>query len=78
MGNSSILFVCGGSFAGLDEAIARLGRHAEQPVGVEELTAVGVRPDWARCLAGIARVAPLDEGSLVRIVQWVDFRCCNW
>jgi ATP-dependent Clp protease ATP-binding subunit ClpX len=70
-----ILFVCGGTFAGLDEATARLGRHPEQPVGVEELMAVGVRSDWAACLTGIARVGPLDEESLVRIVQWVDFRC---
>jgi ATP-dependent Clp protease ATP-binding subunit ClpX len=69
-----ILFVCGGTFVGLDEAITRLGRHSEQPVRVEELTAIGVQPDWAGCLAGIARVTPLDEGSLVRIVHWVDFR----
>jgi ATP-dependent Clp protease ATP-binding subunit ClpX len=72
-----ILFVCGGSFAGLEEAVARLGRHAGQPVRAEELTAVGVRPDWAGCLAGIARVAPLDEETLARVVQWVDFRLCD-
>jgi ATP-dependent Clp protease ATP-binding subunit ClpX len=72
-----ILFVCGGSFVGLDEAIVRLGLRAGQPVRAEELTAVGVRPDWAGCLAGIARVPPLDEESLVRVVQWVDFRLCD-
>ena len=72
-----ILFVCGGSFAGLDEAIACRGRRVEQPVRVEDLTALGVRADWAWCLAGIARVAPLGEASLVRIVQWVDFRRGN-
>jgi len=69
-----ILFVCGGNFVGLDEAITRLGRHSEQPVTVEELTAVGVQPDWVGCLGGIARVSPLDETSLERIVHWVDFR----
>jgi ATP-dependent Clp protease ATP-binding subunit ClpX len=70
----NMLFVCGGSLAGLEEAVARLGRHMEQPVRVEDLTAAGVHPDWARCLAGIARVAPLDEADLVRLVQWVDFQ----
>ncbi len=69
-----ILFVCGGSFAGLEEAIVRRGRFVEQPVTVEDLTAMGVRPDWAWCLTGIARGTPLDEESLLRIVQWVDFR----
>jgi ATP-dependent protease Clp ATPase subunit len=73
----SLLFVCGGSFAGLDESITRLGRHVEQPVRVEDLTAVGVRPEWAGCLTGIARVGPLDEESLVRLVQWIDFRRCD-
>jgi ATP-dependent Clp protease ATP-binding subunit ClpX len=68
-----ILFVCGGSFVGLDEAVVRSGLHAGQPVRAEGLTAVGVRPDWAGCLAGIARVAPLDEETLARVVQWVDF-----
>jgi ATP-dependent Clp protease ATP-binding subunit ClpX len=72
-----ILFVCGCYFAGFDEAIAHSGRHLEQPVNVEDLKAVGVRLDWAGYLAGIARVEPLDEESLVRIVQWVDFHCGN-
>jgi ATP-dependent Clp protease ATP-binding subunit ClpX len=74
---NGMLFVCGASFVGLEEGIARSGRHAEQPVRVEDLTGDGVRPDWAGCLAGIARVTPLDEASLVRLVQWVDFRCYN-
>jgi ATP-dependent Clp protease ATP-binding subunit ClpX len=68
-----ILFVCGGTFAGLDEAIDRLGRHSEQPVTLDVLTALGAQPDWAVCLAGIARVIPLDEASLDRIVHGVDF-----
>jgi ATP-dependent Clp protease ATP-binding subunit ClpX len=68
-----IVFVCGGTFAGLEEAITRLGRHSEQPVTAEGLTAAGMQPDWAGCLSGIARVGPLDEESLVRIVHWVDF-----
>jgi len=46
-------------------------------VRVEDLTAVGARTDWAGYLPGIARVAPLDEESLVRVVQWVDFRNCK-
>jgi ATP-dependent Clp protease ATP-binding subunit ClpX len=73
----NILFVCGGSFVGLDEAIARLGRHSEQPVTIEGLTAAGAQPDWANCLAAIARVPPLDEANLRRLVHWVDFHRCE-
>jgi ATP-dependent Clp protease ATP-binding subunit ClpX len=69
-----ILFVCGATFAGLDEASARLGRHPERPVTVEVLQAVGVEPDWTDYLAGVARVSPLDEETLARIVHGVDFR----
>ena len=69
-----VLFVCGGTFGGLDEAIVRLGRHPEQPVPVEALRAVGVRPEWAGALTAIARVPPLDEETLMRIVDWVEFR----
>ena len=56
-----VLFICGGTFPGLDDAVTHLGRHPEQPLTVEALTSAGVRPDWAGCLAGIARVGPLDE-----------------
>ncbi|HWY87230.1 MAG TPA: ClpX C4-type zinc finger protein [Gemmataceae bacterium] len=69
-----IVFVCGATFAGLDEASARLGRHPEQPMTVEVLQAVGVRADWTGYLAGVARVPPLDEETLARIVHGVDFR----
>jgi ATP-dependent Clp protease ATP-binding subunit ClpX len=72
-----MLFVCGGTFTGLDEASARSGRPPEQPVTVEDLTATGVQPEWAGCLSGIARVTPLDETNLVRMVHWVDFRRCD-
>jgi hypothetical protein len=37
------------------------------------LTKVGVQPAWTGCLAGIARLAPLDEENLLRMVQWVAF-----
>ncbi len=69
--------MCGGTFAGLDEAIARLGRHPEQPVTIEGLVAVSAQPDWAGCLAGSARVPPLDEGNLRRLTEWVDFSRCD-
>ena len=54
--------------------MTRLGRHAEQPVYAETLTAFGMMPDFAYRLRGIARVAPLDEETLARVVSWVDFR----
>jgi ATP-dependent Clp protease ATP-binding subunit ClpX len=69
-----ILFVCGGSFADLEETITRSGRHVEQPVRIDDLRAAGVRSDWVGYLTGVARVAPLDEENLLRIVHWVDFR----
>jgi ATP-dependent Clp protease ATP-binding subunit ClpX len=72
-----ILFVCGGTFPDLDEASARSDRPPEQFVTAGALTAVRVEPNWAHCLAGIARVAPLDESSLMRLVHWVDFRRVN-
>jgi ATP-dependent Clp protease ATP-binding subunit ClpX len=72
-----ILFVCGASFVGLEEAIAHLGRHPEQPVRFEDLKAIGVQTNWLSRLAGIARVTRLDENNLVRLVQWVDFRPCQ-
>jgi ATP-dependent Clp protease ATP-binding subunit ClpX len=68
-----ILFVCGGSFGRLDEAITRLGRHPEQPVPRQALEAIGARPDWLDHLATIARVGALGDEDLWRIVQWVDF-----
>jgi ATP-dependent Clp protease ATP-binding subunit ClpX len=68
----AILFVCGGAFVGLDEAAARLGRHPEQPITADILTAFGVRPRLAALFPFIARVAPLDEATLARIVPWLD------
>ena len=68
-----ILFVCGASFAGLDQAIVRLGRHPEQPIDVESLRAVGARPEWVAGLSAVAQVPTLDEENLKRIVECVDF-----
>ena len=68
-----VLFVCGGTFAGLDEAIAVSGRHPEQPVTRSALAASGAQPEWVNHLAAIARAAPLDEETLTRLMAWVDF-----
>jgi ATP-dependent Clp protease ATP-binding subunit ClpX len=68
-----LLFVCGGVFSGLDEVVARLGRHREQPVTGEALAAFGVIPNLVKRFQAIARVAPLDEQTLGRIVPFVDF-----
>jgi ATP-dependent Clp protease ATP-binding subunit ClpX len=68
-----VLFVCGGAFAGLDECVARSGRHPEQPITAEALVAAGARPQWVSHLAAIARAWPLDDSALTRIVAWVDF-----
>jgi ATP-dependent Clp protease ATP-binding subunit ClpX len=68
-----VLFVCGGTFTGLAEAIARSGRHPEQPVTAEVLVAAGARPQWVSHLAAIARAVPLDEETLTHMVAWVDW-----
>jgi ATP-dependent Clp protease ATP-binding subunit ClpX len=68
-----LLVVCGGEFTGLDQVIAGVGGHPEQPVTKEDLVTFGVAPQLVAQFRGIARVAPLDEASLVRIVPLVDF-----
>lgn len=69
-----MLIICGATFAGHDEAIVALGRHPEQPITAQSLMGVGARPDWAAALTAIARVPPLDEQSLWRIINSVEFR----
>jgi hypothetical protein len=69
-----LLFVCGASFAGPDEAVARLARHPEQPVSTESLRAVGARPEWIAALSAVACVSAFAEETLARMVNWVDFR----
>jgi len=68
-----VLFICGGAFTGLDEVVARSGRHPEQPVTSETLAALGVAPDLVRRVRAIGRVVPLDEETLLRLVPFVDF-----
>jgi ATP-dependent Clp protease ATP-binding subunit ClpX len=70
---SGILFVCGGAFVGLHEVVTRRGRHPEQPVEADILVAYGMLPDFVGRLKGIARAAPLDEETLVRLLPLVDF-----
>jgi ATP-dependent Clp protease ATP-binding subunit ClpX len=69
---SNILFTCGGTFVGLEEVIARRGRHPEQPLTADDLLAFGIAPSLVRCFRTIVRVPGLDEDSLRRIVAAVD------
>jgi ATP-dependent Clp protease ATP-binding subunit ClpX len=71
---SQILFIGGGEFAGLDETVAGMGRHPEQPVTGEALLALGVLSELVARLSAIVRVPALDEETLSRIVSWVDFQ----
>jgi ATP-dependent Clp protease ATP-binding subunit ClpX len=68
-----LLFLCGGRFVGLDDVIARLGQHPEQPLTGEALLAFGMAPELVKRLAGIVKVAPLNEESVAHMVPWVDF-----
>jgi ATP-dependent Clp protease ATP-binding subunit ClpX len=74
MDTADILFLCGGRFEGLDEVIARRGRHPEQPVDGEDLLAFGMIPDLVRRLQAVVRLAPLDDETLVRLASWVDLK----
>jgi ATP-dependent Clp protease ATP-binding subunit ClpX len=71
---SGILFLCGGTFANLDEVMTHRGRHPEQPVNSEDLLACGMLPELVSRLQGIVRLLPLDEETLVRIVSCVDLK----
>jgi ATP-dependent Clp protease ATP-binding subunit ClpX len=69
----NVLFVCGCNLTGLDECLGRLGRHPEQPITSEVLRAFGMMPEFVERMGAIARVPPLDESTLVRIMSSVDF-----
>jgi ATP-dependent protease Clp ATPase subunit len=67
-----ILFVGGGEFAGLDDIIGRRGRHAEQPITNDDLIAFGMPAALANRFQCIFRIEPLDEGTMGRVVSFVD------
>jgi ATP-dependent Clp protease ATP-binding subunit ClpX len=69
-----VWFICGGRFDGLDDVITRLGRHPEQPLSHDVLTAFGAMQEWVLQLGVIARAAPIDEETLARMVAAVDLR----
>jgi ATP-dependent Clp protease ATP-binding subunit ClpX len=68
-----VLFICGGAFTGLDDLMARSENLQQESSAREALLAFGVQPEWLKHFAAIARVAPLDEDALARLVKWVDF-----
>jgi len=68
-----VLFVCGATYAGLDETVLRLGRHREQPITADAVISLGARPDWVEAMTAIAPVSPLDEQTLMAIVNWIKF-----
>jgi ATP-dependent Clp protease ATP-binding subunit ClpX len=69
-----VLFVCDGTFGNLEDTIVRMGRHVEQPITADLLVAAGARADWVGQLTAIARMHSLDDETLTRIVQAVDFK----
>ena len=64
-----ILFLCGGVFEGLDESMARRGRHPQQPILADDLIAFGIPADLANRFRTIVRIEPLDEETIVRVVS---------
>src|SRR5262249_46924348 len=72
--SANVLFICGGTFIGLDSVIARRGRHLEQPVTDDDLLAFGLIPELVSRFQVIVRVAPLDEETLVCIAPAVDWK----
>jgi ATP-dependent protease Clp ATPase subunit len=70
---NQMLFVCGATLPGLNDSIASSGRHSEQPITGEALAAFGVRAELFGCFSAIARVGPIDEETLGRLVHCFDF-----
>jgi ATP-dependent Clp protease ATP-binding subunit ClpX len=71
---ASILFICRGGFAGLDEQMVRRGRHPEQPITSEDLLALGVSLEFMRRVLAIVRVSALDEEIVVRLIASADLK----
>lgn len=69
----NILFVCGGSFAGREVYVTQLGFHPEQPVTGEMINAQGMLPEMRGHFGAIAKVAPLEEKALKRVLGLVYF-----
>ncbi|HJT76939.1 MAG TPA: ClpX C4-type zinc finger protein, partial [Gemmataceae bacterium] len=67
-----ILFLCGGPFPGLEDALAARGRHPEQPLTNEDLLALGMLPELVRRLQAVVPVSPLDEEALARLLGCVN------
>jgi ATP-dependent Clp protease ATP-binding subunit ClpX len=79
---TGILFLCGGTFAGLGRMVARRIRGQKRagteglPAEIvrEDLLAFGLSPDLVGPLPIIASVARLDEETLVRLMTFAQFR----
>jgi ATP-dependent protease Clp ATPase subunit len=67
-----VLFVCSGTFAELEEAIASVPLR-DVPISSKALVDIGAHSRWATALTAFARVSPLDEKNLERLVPWLDF-----
>jgi ATP-dependent Clp protease ATP-binding subunit ClpX len=75
---ADILFIYGGTFIGLDQVMARRGRHQEQRVTNDDLVAFGMLPELVGQVQVIAEVASLDEETLVRTVSAVELECLTF
>jgi ATP-dependent Clp protease ATP-binding subunit ClpX len=70
---AGILFLLGDEFRGIDEGMARRGRHPEQPISSDDLLALGLVPErLIRRVAAIVRLEPLDEDTLTRLAAAVN------
>jgi ATP-dependent Clp protease ATP-binding subunit ClpX len=88
MDTTNILFICGGTFVGLEKIIgkrlghraigfsqfaaegdtAEVARHALSDVTSDDLIEYGMIPELVGRLPVISALAPLDEGSLIRVL----------
>src|SRR5438132_13773728 len=71
---SRILFFCGGSFPGLEDVMARRGRHPQQPATPDDLLACGIRPELLCRLSPIITLPALDEPALLPALTHVDLK----
>jgi ATP-dependent Clp protease ATP-binding subunit ClpX len=71
---NNILFICGGSFAGLDHRLAGRRPDDEQPVTTEDLITRGVTPQVVHRFRAVAAIDPVSEETLVRLLSGEELK----
>ncbi len=68
----NILFIVGGTFSALEDAIARTGPPREQPISAADLIDNGLPQELIKRFASVIRLAPLEDDVLTEVLGWVN------